>query len=185
MSRLNTPPACAPVNASLPALRPQAHDSEPVWLARPSPYGSFIHTSTPVYPGAPLISNSNSLCRERDAQSVGRRLLHAITGFELPRVRTESNDDEYSQPFRHIQYNRTASRRPIATLAMLLCRRIARCMYRRRQCGLMRAAAWAASTNKKRNKELPCLLMCPSRCLRARDSSHGIIPTYVPICLPR
>jgi hypothetical protein len=29
------------------------------------------------------------------------------------------------QPFRHIQYKRTAMRRPIATLAMLLCRRIA------------------------------------------------------------
>jgi hypothetical protein len=25
-----------------------------VWLARPSPYGSFIRTSTPVYPGALL-----------------------------------------------------------------------------------------------------------------------------------
>ena len=48
ISQLNTPPACAPVNASLPALRLRAHDSEPVWLARPSPYGSFIHTSTPV-----------------------------------------------------------------------------------------------------------------------------------------
>src|SRR5882762_6004842 len=38
-----------------------------------------------------------------------------------------SNDGEYSQPFLHIQYNRIASLRPIATLAMLLCRRIARC----------------------------------------------------------
>jgi hypothetical protein len=72
MSRLNTPPACAPVNASLPALRLRAHDSGPVWLARPSPYGSFIHTSTPVYPGAPMITNSNSFRRERDAQSLGR-----------------------------------------------------------------------------------------------------------------
>ena len=35
ISRLNTLPAC--VNASLPALRLRAHDSEPVWLARPSP----------------------------------------------------------------------------------------------------------------------------------------------------
>src|SRR6516164_9892888 len=186
MSRLNTPPACAPVNASLPALRLRAHDSEPVWLARPSPYGSFIHTSTPVYPGAPMISNSNSLCRERDAQSKPRRPY--FTPFlvsSCPAYEPNSTDGEYSQPFRHIQYNRTASRRPMATLAMLLCRRIARCMYRRRQCGLTRAAACAASTNKKRNNELPCLLMCPSRCLRALDSSHGIIPTYVPICLPR
>jgi hypothetical protein len=37
---------------------------------------------------------------------------------------------------------------------------------------------------KKRNNELPCLLMCPSRCLRALEFSHGMIPTYVPICLP-
>jgi hypothetical protein len=29
-----------------------AHDSGPVWVAGPSPYGSFIHISTPVYPGA-------------------------------------------------------------------------------------------------------------------------------------
>jgi hypothetical protein len=47
----------------------------------------------------------------------------------------------------------------------------------------MRAAGRAASTSKKRDKELPCLLMCPSRCLRALGSSHEIIPTYVPICL--
>ena len=44
-----------------------------------------------------------------------------------PAYEPNSNDREYSQPFRHIQYNRTASLRPIATLAMLLCRRIARC----------------------------------------------------------
>ena len=43
-----------------------------------------------------------------------------------PAYEPNSNDDEYSQPFRHIQYKRTANRRPIAILAMLLCRRIAR-----------------------------------------------------------
>jgi hypothetical protein len=48
-----TPPARAPVNASHPASRLTTHDSGTVWLARPSPYGSFIRTSTPVYPGAP------------------------------------------------------------------------------------------------------------------------------------
>jgi hypothetical protein len=37
-----------------------------------------------------------------------------------PTYEPNSNDGEYSQPFRHIQYNRTAKRRPIATLAMLL-----------------------------------------------------------------
>jgi len=43
-----------------------------------------------------------------------------------PAYEPNSNDCEYSQPFRHIQYNRIASLRPSATLAMLLCRRIAR-----------------------------------------------------------
>ena len=43
-----------------------------------------------------------------------------------PAYEPNSNDCEYSQPFRQIQYKRTASLRPIATLAMLLCRRIAR-----------------------------------------------------------
>src|SRR6516225_1404129 len=102
-----------------------------------------------------------------------------------PTYEPNSNDGEYAQPFRHIQYKRTPRRRPMATLAMFLCRRIARFMYRRLQCGLMRVAACAASTSKKRSKELPCLLMCPSRCLSPLESSIGIIPTYVPICLPR
>jgi len=43
-----------------------------------------------------------------------------------PTYEPNSNDGEYSQPFRHIQYNRIAILRPIATLAMLLCRRIAK-----------------------------------------------------------
>ena len=35
-----------------------AHDSGPVWVAGPSPYGSFIRTSTPDYPAAhPYISS--------------------------------------------------------------------------------------------------------------------------------
>jgi hypothetical protein len=64
----------------------------------------------------------------------------------------------YSQPFRHIQYNRTPSLRAIATLAMFRCRRSARCRYRRLQSASHRAAACAASPSKKRNSELPCLV---------------------------
>ena len=45
-----------------------------------------------------------------------------------PTYEPNSNDDEYSHPFRHIQYKRAPRRRPIATFAMLLCRRIARWM---------------------------------------------------------
>src|SRR5436190_23982762 len=51
-SQLHTLPACTPVNASMAALRLATHDSGPGWVATPFPYDSFIHTSTPVYPGA-------------------------------------------------------------------------------------------------------------------------------------
>ena len=52
ISQLNTRPACAPVNASMAALRLATHDSGSGWFATPFLYDSFIHNSTPVYPGA-------------------------------------------------------------------------------------------------------------------------------------
>ena len=48
ISQLNTRPACAPVNASMAALRLATHDSGPGWIATPFLYDSFIHNSTPV-----------------------------------------------------------------------------------------------------------------------------------------
>ncbi len=42
ISRLNTRPAHSPVNASPPTSRSTAHDSGPVWLAKPSPYETSI-----------------------------------------------------------------------------------------------------------------------------------------------
>ena len=52
ISQLNTRPACTPVNASMAAFRLATHDSGPGWIATPFLYDSFIHNSTPVYPGA-------------------------------------------------------------------------------------------------------------------------------------
>ena len=52
ISQLNTLPACAPVNASMAASRLATHDSGSGWFATPFLYDSFIHNSTPVYPGA-------------------------------------------------------------------------------------------------------------------------------------
>ena len=49
ISQLNGWPACAPVNASPPALRPSTHDSGSGWLAGPFPCDSFIHNSSPVF----------------------------------------------------------------------------------------------------------------------------------------
>jgi hypothetical protein len=50
ISRLNTQPTRPPVNASPPSLRASAHDSGPMWLARPSSSGSFIRNTSPVFP---------------------------------------------------------------------------------------------------------------------------------------
>ena len=52
LSRLNTRPARTPVNASPLPLRTATHDSGPLWAANPSTYDSFIHNTSPVYPGA-------------------------------------------------------------------------------------------------------------------------------------
>jgi len=50
ISRLNAQPERTPVNASPWPLRTTTHDSGPEWVATPSPYGSFIHNTSPVSP---------------------------------------------------------------------------------------------------------------------------------------
>ena len=52
ISQLNALPTCAPVNASVVALRLATHDSGSGWVATPFLCDAFIHDSTPVYPGA-------------------------------------------------------------------------------------------------------------------------------------
>jgi len=59
-------PIIPPVNASYLTLRPCPHDSEPVWLARPSLYDSFIRYILPAFPGA---SASGSRCQLGAANS--------------------------------------------------------------------------------------------------------------------
>ena len=50
ISRLNTCPARTPVNASPPPLPTIMHDSEPVWIATPSLYETFIHNTCRLLP---------------------------------------------------------------------------------------------------------------------------------------
>ena len=64
LSRLNTRPARTPVNASPLPSRATTHDSGPLWAANPSTYDSFIHNTSPVYPGAPGVE-SWELVRQR------------------------------------------------------------------------------------------------------------------------
>ena len=52
ISQLDGRPACAPVNASVAASRLATYDSGSGWFATPFLCDSFIHNSTPVYPGA-------------------------------------------------------------------------------------------------------------------------------------
>src|SRR3954452_20945632 len=52
ISQLDGWPACAPVNASPAPLPVRTHDSGSGRLAGSSPYGSFIHNSSPVFSGA-------------------------------------------------------------------------------------------------------------------------------------
>ena len=73
ISQLNTRPACAPVNASMAALRLAMHDSGSGWLAGPFLCDSCIHDSTPVYPGA-LSSLLASFCRETAKALLNRYL---------------------------------------------------------------------------------------------------------------
>ena len=51
-SRLNTRPACAPVNASAAPSRAPPHDSGSSWVASPSMRGFLLRYVMPGYPGA-------------------------------------------------------------------------------------------------------------------------------------
>jgi len=52
ISRLNTRPTCAPVNASEMPSRASPHDSGSSWVASPSTCESLLRCIMPVYPGA-------------------------------------------------------------------------------------------------------------------------------------
>ncbi len=62
---LNTRPAHAPANASLPASRLAPHSSGPVWIATPSPYKTFTRCTAPPYPA----HTHSSFCSASNAQN--------------------------------------------------------------------------------------------------------------------
>ena len=88
-----------------------------------------------------------------------------ITSF--PAFEPNSTNCEWPQPFRHspVQPNGKFSGHGYFGNSFFPAH--PQCRYRRRQSGLHRAAACAASTSKKRSRALPCLLICPSRCCRS------------------
>src|SRR5438445_72176 len=50
---------------------------------------------------------------------------------------------------------------------------------------MLRAVTWAASTSKKRNIELPCLVIWPSRRRFPLESSRGTNPRYHAMPMPQ
>jgi hypothetical protein len=81
-----------------------------------------------------------------------------------------------TRPSRHLQYRLIANLRAMAILAIFRPRRIARWKYLLRHSGMLRTVTCAASTSKKRNSELPCLVICPNRRRSPLDSSSGTSP---------
>ena len=79
ISQLNTQPACAPVNASMAASRLATHDSGSGWFATPFLCDSFIHDSTPVYPGALRILLKRGLPVLSETFDEARRCLPGIS----------------------------------------------------------------------------------------------------------
>ena len=106
-------------------------------------------------------------------------LLRAMSGTELSRVRPNSNDCEYSHIHPATSSTTSPDRQPASHryLGNALVSSHRQVDVPTSSVRMHTRAPWAASTSKKRNKELPCLLMCPSRCLPALESSLGIIPT--------
>src|SRR5205809_7538479 len=102
-------------------------------------------------------------------------LVHTMAMSGLSRVRTELFQ-LLVIPLRHIQYRRTASLRAMATLAIFRPRRSAKWKNLLRHSWSLRTVTWAASTSKKRNRELPRFVMCPSRRRSPLDSSMGTSP---------
>ncbi len=90
-------------------------------------------------------------------------LLHTMACYELSRVRTELYNLFVIPFFAPHPEQTDGGSRAMATLAIRGSRRIARCANFRRHSASPRTAACAASTSKKRNRVLPCLLICPSR----------------------
>jgi hypothetical protein len=67
ISRLNGWLVRTPVNASRSPLSTTMHDSEPVWVASPSPYETFIHNTLPAFTGA--LNGLNCLNEQRSLPS--------------------------------------------------------------------------------------------------------------------
>ena len=103
-------------------------------------------------------------------------LLNTMAWFELARVRTELFHLLVipSLAPHPVQTNRQAPRH--RDFGDLPPRRIIKWKYLLRHSGRLRTVTCAASTSKKRNIELPCLVMCPSRRRFPLESSSGTSP---------
>src|SRR5258705_11801696 len=124
-----------------------------------------------------MITSSNSLCRERDAQPSGRcSTSHHVRYRAVPRSnRTPSTANTRS----HFATSSTSGLPACAPSLPWQCFCVdaspGECIdVASPDCS---AQLLEQPPPARGNKELPCLLMCPSRCLPPLESSLGIIPT--------
>src|SRR5258708_25696226 len=103
-------------------------------------------------------------------------LLPTIALAELARVRTERFHLLVIPSLAPHPVQTNGQSPAIATLAIFRPRRIIKWKYLLRHSGRLRTVTWAASTIKKRNIELPCLVICPSRRRFPLESSSGTSP---------
>jgi hypothetical protein len=80
LSRLNIRPARSPVNASHLTLRLHTHDSGPLWSAKPSTCGTFIHYPLPVLTGAPKLE-CGIFCRGQSKKNSLHVIMHIVISY--------------------------------------------------------------------------------------------------------
>ncbi len=90
-------------------------------------------------------------------------LLHAISGSSCPACEPRSDRSEYSQPYRHIAQPHSEPLGHSHLGNVSIAGALARCRYRRLQSASQRAALALLPPCKKRNRELPCLVLWPGR----------------------
>ena len=125
-----------------------------------------------------MITTSNSSVEEeRNAQSITRcSTAHHGDFRAVPRANRISELARNSVPGASSKTDEPLVSWPQRLWRYFARARIIKWMYLLRYSGIVRLVTCAASTSKKRSRELPCLVICPSLRRSPLDSSNGTSP---------